>query len=479
MSNQIVKGPQDNSEFPLQSVGIILRDKMKKNNPDKHILINGETGEKISNGKLLQLSIQLAIILKKFGVKKGDTVTIISQNNWKYLLTIISSFYVGAKVNLLNPDYTLESNGIKCFDDLFDNSSDSENFDPVEVNPKEDVSLILTSSGTSGLPKCVELTHFSLRMSLISCSMQNYADINGRETILGYLPFFHIFGNLIGLTSIFSGAKLVILEHFEVFFKIIQNYKITQLFVTPQILKFILYTPLSKSYISSIKDVLCGSSSITKDVEEMAKKQLYIKSVRQIYGMTEICGPITIMSKNTIKSGSVGKLVPGLQVKVCDTENEQPLPPNRNGEIRVKGDGLMKGYLNHNETGLDEEGFFKTGDLGYYDDDELLYVVDRIKDIIKYKGFQVSPTELENILIEHPAVEEVAVIGIPEEKAGEVPLAFVIKQPGKDVTEEELIRYVSDNVSTEKRLYGGVKFVTQIPKNSTGKILRRELKGLL
>ncbi|RZC39587.1 4-coumarate--CoA ligase 1-like [Asbolus verrucosus] len=487
------------------------------------------TGEEVTYGKLLKLSIKLAVELTKLGVKKGDVITIVSQNHWKYLLTIIAAFYVGAKVSLLNHDYTARelkhflricpptmifctsktlvtilkirtepfipkniviygeetSEDARNFNTLLERTEGEESFSPVELDPKEEVAFILTSSGTTGIPKCVMLTHANVRVNITDTRDALVCDINLQESIIAFLPFFHIYGQCLTLGSILYGSKFVILDKFipDRFLQTIQDYRITKLLVVPPILLFLVKSPLVEKYdVSSIKDIFCGAASISQELEKMVEKRLKVKSVRQVYGLTELGGVVTMIPKDVKKCGSIGKATAGVKIKVCDVETGKVLPPNQIGELRMFGDGVMKGYLGNDEeskAAFDEEGFLRSGDLGYYDEEGFYYIVDRLKEIINYKGFQVSPAELENLLIQHPAVKDAGVIGIPKEGVGEVPLAFIVKQPNTNVTEDEIVHYIEENISVQKRLYGGVKFIEEIPKSSSGKILRRKLKELV
>ncbi|XP_008193769.2 luciferin 4-monooxygenase [Tribolium castaneum] len=312
----------------------------------------------------------------------------------------------------------------------------------------------------------------------------NFLDLNQNESTIAFLPYFYVFGCAVSLASILSGCKSIVMEKFipDLFLANIQKHKVTKLFVVPPILQFLVKNPMvGKFDISSVVDILCGAAVVGKELEEMVQERFKVKSVRQVYGMTELCGAAAMIPKNFQKYGSSGKVVSCTQIKVCDVANGKTLAAQEIGEIRVKGDGTMKSYLkNEEETkkAFDEEGFLKTGDLGYYDEEGYFYIVDRLKEIIKYKGFQVSPAELENLLIQHPAVKDAAVVGLPDERAGELPLAFVVKQD-QNVTEKELIRFISENVSVQKHLYGGVRFIENIPKNSSEKILRLKLQELL
>jgi acyl-CoA synthetase (AMP-forming)/AMP-acid ligase II len=417
---------------------------------------------------------------------------------------------------------------VEYFDKLVEAGTFDPGFCPTKLDPKEDVALILTSSGTTGFPKSVQLTHASLRVTMLYGGDRYFLDVNENERILAFLPFFHIFGIGLTLAGILYGAKLVILEKFvpDRFLSLIQKHRITKLYAVPPILLFLVKSPLVQKYdlssitdvlcgaatvtketedlveaqlnihcvrqiygmtevsggatvipknskkpgssgqvvtghqikicdpeigkalgvnevgelrikgdgvmkgylgkemsliqkhritklfavppvllflvksplvqkydLSSITDVLCGAAAVTKETEDLVEAQLKISCVRQIYGMTEVCGAATVIPKNTKKHGSSGQVIMGHQIKICDPETGKALGINEVGELRIKGDGVMKGYLGQEketEEAFDEEGYFKSGDLGYYDDEGFFFIVDRLKEIIKYKGFQVS-----------------------------------------------------------------------------------------
>lgn len=192
---------------------------------------------------------------------------------------------------------------------------------------------------------------------------------------------------------------------------------------------------------------------------------------------TTLC--VTLQVGKKMKPGSVGVLQPGTLAKVLDLDTDRSLGPLATGELCFKGSQIMKGYIgNDQETKntIDYEGWLHTGDVGYYDKDGEFFVVDRIKELIKYKGYQVPPAELEALLLANPKIKDAAVIGIPDEEAGELPMAFVVKQPNADLSEGQVAEYINGLTSPAKRLHGGVRFVTEIAKNPSGKILRRVLK---
>lgn len=242
-------------------------------------------------------------------------------------------------------------------------------------------------------------------------------------------------------------------------------------------------SPLVEQYnLSSLKVIWCGAAPLSKELEERVKGRLGLKVIRQGYGMTEGTLAFCAQHDNNHSSGSVGTLRRGVFGRVVDVESGRSLVANELGEIQFKGNCIMKGYVgNEHSTAatIDQQGWLHTGDIGYFDEDGEWFIVDRIKELIKYKGYQVPPAEIEGILLRNEKIKDAAIIGIPDESAGEVALAFVVKQPNSTLTEIEVCDYVAAQVSHPKRLHGGVKFLAEIPKSVSGKILRRELRELM
>lgn len=236
-------------------------------------------------------------------------------------------------------------------------------------------------------------------------------------------------------------------------------------------------SPLVDNYdLSCVQTIICSTAPLSASTEAVVLKRTGIKNIRQTYGLTETSG-VLIQTDTHHKSGSVGTLRDGVWGKVVDTDSGRLLGPNESGELVFKGRCAMKGYVNNPEATrdtIDADGWIRTGDIGYYDTDHEWFIVDRIKELIKYKGHQVPPAELESLLLTHPQVLDAGVIGIPDEKAGELPLAFVVRSG--NVSEMEICDFIADRVSHVKRLHGGVRFIDAIPRNPTGKILRRLLR---
>jgi acyl-CoA synthetase (AMP-forming)/AMP-acid ligase II len=241
---------------------------------------------------------------------------------------------------------------------------------------------------------------------------------------------------------------------------------------------FLCKTNLFSDYdLSSIKEIICGAASVSESLEEAVKFRFDNKvKTRQIYGMTESSTLVTYQ-KDVFKSGSIGSVVRGCLVKVIDTQGNA-LGPNQTGELCTKGLRVMKGYIGNEKATqetIDEDGWLHTGDVGYYDEDQQFFMIERLKELIKYNAFQVPPAEIEALLLTYPKVKEAGVIGIPDFQTGEKAMAFIVKQPGVDVTDQEIIEFVAKNLSKPKQLHGGVRFIDELPKTNSGKILRRAL----
>lgn len=241
---------------------------------------------------------------------------------------------------------------------------------------------------------------------------------------------------------------------------------------------------MDKYDVSSIREIFSGAAPLGKEIQEEASKRLKCP-INQGYGMTEL-SPLSHcmdLGKQPVP-GSVGFLAANMEAKIINPETGKELGYNEEGEIWLRGPNVMKGYLNRPDATaetIDKDGFLHTGDIGYVDKQGLYYITDRLKELIKVKGLQVAPAELEAVLLTHPAVADAAVIGIPEERAGEVPKAFVVLKPGHKQGKETadlIVAYMDSKLAPHKKIRGGVQFMEAIPKAASGKILRRVLRDL-
>lgn len=268
-------------------------------------------------------------------------------------------------------------------------------------------------------------------------------------SILMVIPCFHAYGLLTTIGMSVCGAEIVFLPKFEehLFLRTIQMYKTNAAFLVPPLLLFLAKSPLVDKYdVSSLIIIGCGAAPLSKEIGDAVKARLNILALRQGYGMSEMTLSVLAQTEGFEKVGSVGTLRPGTWGKVIDPETGKALGPNQRGEMCFKGSPIMRGYIRNpmaTKQTIDADGWLHTGDVGYYDDDGEWFIVDRLKELIKYKGFQVPPAEIEAILLTHPDIIDAAVIGVPDENAGELPFAFVVRKPNANLTEKHVIDFVA------------------------------------
>ncbi|GGF06507.1 long-chain-fatty-acid--CoA ligase [Halobacillus andaensis] len=352
---------------------------------------------------------------------------------------------------------------------------------PVDINAKEDLALLQYTGGTTGFPKGVMLTHYNLVANTQMSMKWLYKCEPGEESVLAILPFFHVYGmtSVMNL-SVMMGNKMILMPKFEPedVLKVINKQKPTLFPGAPTIYIALLNHPDLKKYdLSSIEACLSGSAPLPVEVQERFEEVTGGKLVEG-YGLTET-SPVThsnFIWTNRV-SGSIGVPWPDTDAKIFKMEADEEADHGEIGEIAVKGPQVMKGYWKKKEETdqvLSEDGWFRTGDMGYMSDDGYFYVVDRKKDMIIAGGFNIYPREVEEVLYEHEAVQEAVIIGVPDPYRGETVKAFIVKKPGKTVTEEELNEFCRNNMAAFKvpRIY---EFRDELPKTAVGKILRRTL----
>ncbi|GES66499.1 acetyl-CoA synthetase-like protein [Aspergillus terreus] len=364
---------------------------------------------------------------------------------------------------------------------------------PPIVQPDQELAFLVYSSGTTGLPKGVMLSHRNMVANLLQSAAVDQGvlscrgGLNGEgDRALALLPFFHIYGLTYLLNhTVYLGLSTFVMPrfHFETFCRVIQDQKITYAYVVPPVILELVSNPRVAQYdLSSLRMMLSAAAPLAVELIHALQQKLGL-SVRQAYGMSE-CAPCTHMQtwdEARTHLGSVGRLLPNMTAKYAPVEGET----GRSRELWVKGPNVFLGYLNNptaNAESFSDDGYYKTGDVGYADEHGHFYITDRVKELIKYNGFQVAPAELEDVALGHPAVADVAVTGIQSGQSGtELPRAYVVVARGyapSKATADEIVKYVADRVISYKRLRGGVHFVDSIPRNPSGKILRRELKKM-
>lgn len=379
-----------------------------------------------------------------------------------------------------------------------DNMIASEDMSNIDIdsfcNPKEfdchDILTIPFSSGTTGKPKGVMLTHHNLVSNILQVMPYegNFIlpnDLNTRGTVLVPLPFFHIYGMCAGMcVPLYAGGKLILMAQFDLqkFLEIVQSHRVTRSYVVPPILIGLAKHPIVDNYdLSSLDCLMSGAAPLGSDVQSMVAKRLKCL-VKQAWGMTELSPAATMTPDNLIRNiedilGKSGILVPGTEGKIVDPVSGEDMLSSHEGEIMIRGPQVMKGYLDNIEATnitLRKDGWLHTGDIGKFEGDEgWLVITDRCKELIKYKGFQVPPAELESIILGMSSVKDCVVIPILDEEAGELPRAYVVKNDNVTVTEQDIIKHVESRVAPHKKLRGGVIFTDTIPKSASGKLLRR------
>lgn len=453
---------------------------------------------------------QFASYLAEKGIKAGERIALICKNNEDF----ITAFFAAAKLGIItvpinwrlqtkeveyilsncDPSLliydqeftqmcqqlavkhsisTLEAGGE--FEEAIEQLSSAE---PVFQTENDDPILIMYTSGTTGKPKGALITHTNLFSA--SVGMSHVIDWWFGDRFLSVAPFFHIGGFAPIITNVHTGSTSVLVPDFDpvAAWNIIQEEKITTMMSVPAMLQFMLQTLNKEKHdYSSLHNITCGASPVPEKLIH-AYDQLGIQ-VQQVYGITEYTGAVSFWKKSMdeTKADSMGKVVFHGSVKIVDPETRQELSPNEVGEIVCSGPQVFKGYWKNEEATKEvlSHSEYASGDLGKIDEDGFLYVIDRLKDMIISGGENIYSSELETVIGEHSGVAEVAVIGKPDAKWGEIPKAFIVKKPDAQLTEDDIYQWCRENLAAYKCVKE-VEFIDQLPRNAVGKILKNVLK---
>jgi len=483
---------------------------------DKPALIDGASGRTLTYGELADAVRALAAGLAARGFGKGDVLAVYMPNLPEYAIAFHGAASAGGRCTTVNPLYTanelthqLEDSGAKflvtvppfleaareaagragteevfvvgetegatAFAELLGDPDDAPD---VEIDPGEDLAVLPYSSGTTGLPKGVMLTHRNLVANLTQ--VQEAFPIDPEDTLIGVLPFFHIYGMTVIMNQgLRAGATIVTMPRFDLdqFLELLEKHAVSLAYVVPPIaLALGKHPAVDGRDLSSLRIIMSGAAPLGAELAERVAERVDCKVI-QGYGLTET-SPVThlIRPDGENRPGSIGRELPGTECRIVDPESGEDVAEGERGELWIRGPQVMAGYLNNPEATahtVDDDGWLHTGDVAIRDGDGFYSIVDRLKELIKYKGYQVAPAELEALLITHPDVGDVAVIGVADEEAGELPKAYVVAA-GDDIDADALMEWVGEQVAPQKRIRL-VEVTDEIPKSPSGKILRRVL----
>jgi acyl-CoA synthetase (AMP-forming)/AMP-acid ligase II len=522
----VFRSPLPDVEIPNVSVYDYLFGSIAEADLDRVAIVDGASGAETSYRQMIGQIGLVAGALAARGIGAGDVVALHSPNVPIFASVFHGILRSGATATTVNALYTGEEmatqlkdsrarliftvsplldhakeaaaiaglpdekiivlDGAEGFSSLRDLMGEGHGAPEVSFDPAEQVAVLPYSSGTTGRPKGVILTHRNLVANVVQSLGFLGADPDDR--IVAVLPFFHIYGMTVLLNMAFAvRARLVTMPRFDLpeFLRIIQDYRITWAFIAPPIAVALAKHPLIDSYdLSSLRYIVSGAAPFDAALATAVADRLGCR-VTQGYGMSEM-SPVshTIpVDRLDIPLNSVGLTIPNVECKLVDPETgaeiEQPEDGvSAPGELLCRGPNIMKGYLGNEEATrntIDPDGFLHTGDIATVDSNGFVYIVDRLKELIKYKGYQVAPAELEALLLTNAKIADAAVVGSHDAEGQEVPKAFVVLQPGAELSADEVMDFVAEHVAPHKKVRQ-VEFIDAIPKSSSGKILRKDLR---
>lgn len=512
----IYHGPEPVPEIPdLALAPFVLEHAAERG--EQPALVDGGSGRVLTYADLERGVRAIAAGLAAHGFAKGEVLAVHLPNVLEYPCVLYGATVAGGTCTTINPLYTVrevvhqlrdagarflvtapeflatareaaaqvgveevfvigEAGGLPWFDDLL-RAPDAA--PQVAIEPAEDLAVLPYSSGTTGLSKGVMLTHRNLVAGVTLA--QAALPLTSQDRLIGVLPFFHIYGmNVVLNLGLRAGTTIVTLPRFELrrFLGLIERHAITQAYVVPPIALALAKDPEVGAHdLSSLRTIVSGGAPLGAELAEQVERRIGC-AVVQAYGLTE-----TSAMTHTVRRGaagkhhSIGQSLPGVESRVVDPDSGRDAAPGARGELWIRGPQVMRGYLRNPaataET-LDADGWLHSGDVAVVDEDGCFEVVDRLKELIKFKGYQVAPAELEAIAGAHPDVRLVAVVGVPDEEAGELPKAFVVPA-GERFDADALMAWVAERVAPQKRIRL-VEVVDDIPRSPSGKILRRLLR---
>jgi acyl-CoA synthetase (AMP-forming)/AMP-acid ligase II len=517
---RIIPSPYPDVEVPEVSLPEFLFGAGFGDRADAAAFVDGSTGTEITFAQLDGMVTRIAAALHERGLRKGDVVALFAPNNPAWvavfhgvlrangIVTSANSLYsptelahqltdsgattlvtvspfldralpAAAQAGLSDAD-VLTLDPVEGRISLADLLASTAAPPPLDLVPS-DTAVLPYSSGTTGLAKGVILTHRNLVANLLQFTPMGSIDETTR--ILAVLPFFHIYGMTVMMNhGLHRRATVVTMPRFDLaeFLRVVSEYRLDRLYIAPPIAVALAKHPLVAEYdLSCVHSILSGAAPLDAELGHAVERRLGCL-VLQGYGMTEL-SPVShsMVEGPDDDLGGVGYAIPNVESRLVDPETGADVGVGEPGELWVRGPNVMAGYLNNPEATaatLDADGFLHTGDVATVDERGYFRIVDRVKELIKYKGYQVPPAELEAVLLTHAAIADAAVIGVRDADGEEVPKAFVVRQPGAELTADEVMAHVAERLAPYKKVRV-VEFIELIPKSAAGKILRKDLRA--
>ncbi|XP_002285920.1 probable CoA ligase CCL5 [Vitis vinifera] len=493
--------------------------------PGKTAFIDAASGHRLSFYEVWRAVDAVSSCLADMGIRKGHVILLLSPNSILFPIVCLSVMSLGAVITTTNPLNTAREIGKQIADSkpvlaftipslvpklagsnlpivlmggegntpapagVVGSLEEMMRREPSgkrvgeRVN-QEDTATLLYSSGTTGASKGVVSSHRNL-IAMVQTIVSRFSSEDGEQTFICTVPMFHIYGlAAFAMGMLASGSTVVVLSRFEMdeMLSSISKYRATCLPLVPPILVALVHSAdkiKAKYDLNSLQSTLSGGAPLSKEViEGFAEKYPSVK-ILQGYGLTESTGigASTDSLEESRRYGTAGLLSPSMEAKIVDPGSGKALTVNQTGELWLRGPTIMKGYFSNPEvttSTLDSSGWLRTGDLCYIDDDGFIFIVDRLKELIKYKGYQVPPAELEALLLTHPEIADAAVIPFPDKEVGQYPMAYINRKAGSNLSESAVMDFIAKQVAPYKRIRR-VAFVDSIPKNASGKILRKDL----
>jgi acyl-CoA synthetase (AMP-forming)/AMP-acid ligase II len=514
-------------DIPNLSIYDFLFGTLGKADLSANALVDGSTGATTTYGELVTQVNAVAGALAARGVDSTTTVGLLCPNTPAFAVVFHGLLRLGAIVTTINSLYTAEEianqlkdagatwlitvspllagaeeaakavgldadhlivlDGVEGHPSMRDLFAQQATPPEVSFDPATHIAVLPYSSGTTGRPKGVMLTH----RNLVANVAQSFGTIGIEhgEVVLAVLPFYHIYGLTVLLNfALKTRSSLVTMPRFDLpeFLRIIQDQKCTWVFIAPPIAVALAKHPLVDQFdLSSVKAVFSGAAPLDANLAGAVAKRINT-TVRQGYGMTELSpvSHVIPLDRDDISLDNIGLVLPNMESKLVDPETGKEIHTPKSGmsepgELMCKGPNVMVGYLGNDEATratLEPDGWLHTGDIATVNSDGIYKIVDRLKELIKYKGYQVAPAVLEAVLLTHPKIADAAVIGVLDEDGQEIPKAFVVIQVGQELTDDEVMQYVTSKVAPHEKVRR-VEFIELIPKSTAGKILRKDLRA--